>query len=252
MADFGVGDGNIIGKDDRINVVDKMFPTDDPAEKAARVVGRYLVPLAGWSAVAKAKGLKDSTAVVGAALTSAAITDPTEGRLTDFVNEFPAARGFVIKALLSKEDDSALVSRSKNFAESVLFDGLTLGAFKGMSVLFGKSMAALRGLKKVKPIVDAADSAPSAAPVVGRVKPPTEAAEGVSDAGPKVAEEVDNVWRPPQKLAPEDQAVVEEAKKVFVKVTPVEAPPTAPIDDLETLRRTIDDKIKAGLIKTPL
>ena len=143
LAGMGVGSGDLISSESRIDFFKKKFenPTST-VEQAGKVIGQFIGPLALVNKAVKAKGLwgigKNIAASAGI---SGLIMDPEEKRLSDLIQANPALANPITEILASDKDDSRLESRLKNVFEAALFDvgamaGVKLGesVFKGVKV----------------------------------------------------------------------------------------------------------------------
>lgn len=168
LAKMGVGSGNLLDDNSRINVIEKMFADPaTPAEHAGKILGQYLAPLGVVNKVVKAGGWIGGVQKVAmsSGITSL-ISDPDDQRLSDLVQAYPALANPVAEYLAHDEDDPKLLSRFKTGVESALVDAATLGLAEIGTTVF-KTIRAGKEVRKIKKLqkLEKADPVPGSGPI---------------------------------------------------------------------------------------
>jgi len=129
LRKHGVVQTDILQGDDRLDIVDKVFPEpENSTEKIVRAMGKHALLFTG-AGVGKTAVQKFAAGTgIDAAFSFAAI-DPDEKRLADLIQEYPDLRNPVSDYLASDESDSNLESRTKNALEAIAVDASVAGAF---------------------------------------------------------------------------------------------------------------------------
>lgn len=159
FAERGLGDGKWLQDGQRFNLIDAP---KNPADNLVFMASRYLLPFAAVSRListgAKALGWGAKAAmtadVVGTAAYTGLTADPEEKRLADLAESSPVWGALFPDALSSKEGDTNLDSRLKNFGEALLIGGYGAGITKLVTGI-SKTVKSNRAVNKANQVLDA-------------------------------------------------------------------------------------------------
>jgi hypothetical protein len=156
-AQWGVGSGDLLDENSRVDIVDKIYPRSDQTSlQVARGVTQYLVPFAGvYSAAARGSSfaMGVTKGAVGASALSYAAIDPTEERLANLIQDVPALANPLTEWLSYDEGDSRVESRLKNAVESLVVDTLGVGVVLGGKQLGKTFMTSMDAVKKQRELL---------------------------------------------------------------------------------------------------
>src|SRR5690606_12032720 len=122
-------------------------------------------------------------------LISAATTDPDDERLADLIKDVPWVPDLAVQMtefLQSKPGDTRAEARFKNFTESLISEGIFVGAFFGISKGVKTSKDLYKKFKAgAKPVEEAAEEVAKAGVKEAAEAGAKEAAEAAAKAKPK-------------------------------------------------------------------
>jgi len=192
MREQGITKADILRDDYKIDFGSYVAPeASTPDEKMARNTGKFVTQMALFVGTGGTTSLLKSAGA--AAVVSGLAFDPEEERLADFMQENGWANNMVTNYLASNEDDTALESRFKNVAESVLLDVTLASAFVGTVKMYKAARgAASKAINKatrtgLETVNDLAQNADETAQVLARNV--DEGAEGAAQEAAKQTDE---------------------------------------------------------------